>query len=106
MKHVIKKAPKPKIDEKKEELIKDLIEVFNKMNYKVRIEKGMFKGGFCLLKDQKLFLLNRNIEQDKKINFLVQNLTLIGTEDIFLKPNIRELIDNAQSTGGVINKSQ
>lgn len=98
MKHVIKKAPKIKLDEKKEELIKDLIEVFNKMNYKVRIEKGLFKGGFCLLKEQRLFLLNKNIEQDKKINFLVQNLSLLGTEGIFLKPNIRELIENAQTS--------
>lgn len=97
MKHIIKKAPKPKIDEKKEELIKDLIDVFDKMNFKVRIEKGMFKGGFCLLKEQRLFLLNKNIEQDKKINFLVQNLSLLGTEGIFLKPNVRELIENSQS---------
>lgn len=101
MKHIIKKTQKPKLDDKKEELIKDLIEVFDKMNYKVRIEKGLFKGGFCLLKEQRLFLLNKNIEQDKKINFLVQNLSLLGTEGIFLKPNIRELIDNAQTSDDI-----
>lgn len=76
-------------------MIQDLIRIYEKLNFNVRIEKGTFKGGFCLLKDQKLFLLNKNIDQDKKINFLVKNLTLLGTEDIYIKPNIRALIDSS-----------
>ncbi|KAA0207383.1 MAG: hypothetical protein OZ913_08535 [Ignavibacteriaceae bacterium] len=95
MKHVIKKTPKQKFDEEKDRMIQDLIRIYEKLNFNVRIEKGTFKGGFCLLKDQKLFLLNKNIDQDKKINFLVKNLTLLGTEDIYIKPNIRALIDSS-----------
>lgn len=93
-KRVIKKAPVKELDENKELLIEELIEVFHKVNYTVRIEKGFFKGGFCLLREQKLFLLNKNLTQDKKISFLVKNLAEIGVDEIFLKPNIRELIDN------------
>jgi hypothetical protein len=95
LKHVIKKTPKQKFDEEKDRMIQDLIRIYEKLNFNVRIEKGTFKGGFCLLKDQKLFLLNKNIDQDKKINFLVKNLTLLGTEDIYIKPNIRALIDSS-----------
>jgi hypothetical protein len=93
-KRVIKK-PAPKIkDENKEKLIDELVEVYIKINYSVRIEKGNFKGGFCLLREQKVFLLNKNLTQDKKISFLVKNLAEIGVDDIFLKPNIREMIEN------------
>lgn len=93
MASVIKKIPKKNIDEKKEEIIEGLVNVFENLGYEVRIEKGMFKGGFCLLKEKKLFLLNKNLEQDKKISHLAKNLSLIGTEELFLKPNIREIIE-------------
>jgi len=93
-KRVIKKTPPVVFDESKEKLINELIEVFIKINYTVRIEKGNFKGGFCLLREQKLFLLNKNLNQDKKISFLLKNLVEIGVDDIFLKPNIREMIEN------------
>ena len=93
-KRVINKPAAKIIDENKDRLIDELKEVFVKINYTVRIEKGNFKGGFCLLREQKLFLLNKNLSQDKKISFLVKNLAIIGVDDIFLKPNIREMIDN------------
>ncbi len=93
MPKVIKKSVKPVNDEKKDTLIEDLIEVLGKLDFSVRTEKGAFKGGFCLLRDQKLFLLNKNLEQDKKINILVKNIAGIGVEGIYLKPNIRELVD-------------
>ena len=93
MKHVIKKAPKKIIDDKKEATINELIEVFGALGFEVRMEKGTFKGGFCLLRERKLFLLNKTIEQDKKISFLLRNLYAIGTEGIFIKPGIREMME-------------
>jgi len=95
MARVIRKQPVKQLDEKKEALILEIIEIYNSIDYKVRIEKGLFKGGFCLLKEKKLFLLNRNLDQDKKINFLLKNLAELDTENIFIKPNIREMMDNA-----------
>ena len=90
---IIKKAIVKKPDEKKDRIIEELTNVFKDMGYSVRIEKGAFKGGFCLLKEEKVFLLNRNIEQDRKINILAKNISVLGSDDIFLKPNIRELVD-------------
>lgn len=80
-------------DEKKDVLIKELIEVLDKLGFSVRIEKGTFKGGFCLLKEEKIFLINKNLDQDKTISILVKNIAEIGVEGIYLKPNIRELVD-------------
>lgn len=95
MARVIRKLPVKQLDEKKETLILEIIEIYNSIDYKVRIEKGLFKGGFCLLKEKRLFLLNKNLDQDKKINFLLKNLSELNTENIFIKPNIREMMDNA-----------
>ena len=93
MSKVIKKAKDIQVTENQEIVIAELLEVYNQIGYSVRIEKGFFKGGFCLLREQKLFLLNKNIEPQKKINFLAKCLAEIGVEGIYLKPNIRELID-------------
>jgi hypothetical protein len=93
MSKVIKKAKDVQVTENQEITITELLDVYTQIGYTVRIEKGFFKGGFCLLREQKLFLLNRNIEPQKKINFLAKNLSEIGVDGIYLKPNIRELID-------------
>ena len=94
---LIKKQPVKKTDEKKDVTINELIELLNNMGYRVRIEKGSFKGGFCLLREEKIFLLKKDLEQDKKISVLASNIAEIGVEDIFIKPNIRELIENASA---------
>lgn len=93
MSKVIKKVTQKPVDEKQEILISELIEVFKSIGYSVRIEKGFFKGGFCLLREQKLFLLNKNVEPTKKINFLAKNLAELEIETIFLKPEIRDIIE-------------
>ena len=93
MSRVIRKNAKAKPDEKKEMLIEDLTEVLGKLGYEVRVEKGTFKGGFCLLRDQRIFLLNKNLEQDRKIGILAKNISEIGVEGIYLKPNVRELVE-------------
>ncbi|MBK6537510.1 MAG: hypothetical protein IPH77_05140 [Ignavibacteria bacterium] len=93
MAKLIKKSSKPVYDDKKELLIQDLIEVLEKLDFTVRVEKGIFKGGFCLLREQKVFLLNKNLEQEKKISILVKNIAESDSDNIFLKPNIRELVD-------------
>ena len=93
MAKIIKKVQKKPLDENKESVIRELTEILEKIGFTVRTEKGTFKGGFCILNEQKLFLLNKNLEQDRKINILVKNIAGIGVEGIFLKPNIRELVE-------------
>lgn len=93
MAKLIKKAPKAVNDEKKDRLIQELMEVLNRLGLSVRIEKGVFKGGFCLLREQKIFLLNKNLDQDRKISILLRQISESGTDDIFLKPQIREMIE-------------
>lgn len=93
MSKVIKKAIVKQTDEKQELLINELIEVFKNIGYEVRIEKGSFKGGCCLLREQRVFLLNKNIEPLKKIGFLAKNLSELEIENIFIKPEIRDLIE-------------
>lgn len=95
MSKVIKKIPIKKVDEKIEIQINELIELLNELGYSVRIEKGNFKGGFCVLKSQKLFLLNKNLDQSKKLTALARGISTLENETIFIKPELREIIEKA-----------
>lgn len=95
MSKVIKKTPIKKADEKIEIQINELIELLNELGYSVRIEKGNFKGGFCILKSQKLFLLNKNLDQSKKLTALARGISTLENETIFIKPELREIIEKA-----------
>lgn len=92
MSRIIKKPPTKKPDEKIELQISELIELLNELGYSVRIEKGNFKGGFCILRSQKLFLLNKNLDPSKKLTALAKGIAELENETIFIKPELREII--------------
>lgn len=74
-------------------ILADLHELANFIGYNIRYEKGDFEGGNCLLKDQKLILINKKLEPKKKINILSKNIKEIGIDNIYIKPALREIIE-------------
>ena len=74
-------------------ILADLHELANFIGYNIRYEKCDFEGGNCLLKDQKLILINKKLEPKKKINILSRNIKEIGIDNIYIKPALREIIE-------------
>lgn len=51
-------------------------------DYTLRYEKGNFKSGYCVLKDQKIIIVNKFYTTEGKINALleiIKNVELDGT---------------------------
>lgn len=48
-----------------------LEDLFSESDYILRYEKGNFKSGYCVLKDQKIVIINKFFDMDGKINCLV-----------------------------------
>jgi hypothetical protein len=71
----------------------ELRELAEQIGYKVRYEKGDFDGGYCLLKAQKLIVINRKLDIRRKISILSRILFEIGIDDIYIKPALREVIE-------------
>ncbi len=46
-------------------------------DYSLRYEKGNFKSGYCLLKDQKIMIINKFYPTEGKINALLDILKTI-----------------------------
>jgi hypothetical protein len=85
---------------KQEELVQDLQDVARQIGITIRFEQGNFEGGYCILKEQKLLLINRRLLPVRKASVLAAALREIGLENVFLKPALRAYIeDEAARTG-------
>ncbi len=83
-----------KIKEKEfEVLLEDLKSLASQMGARVRFERGDFKGGYCLLKDDKVVVINKLSTLQKKVTILASALRELGIEDIYLTPKLREYIE-------------
>ncbi|MFN4112190.1 MAG: hypothetical protein ACK4G1_07915 [Ignavibacteria bacterium] len=84
-----------KIAEKEyQQLIDELKEIALNKGIKVRFEKGDFNGGYCILKSEKVIVINKLAQTQRKLIILVEALKEIGIEDIFINPKIRNIIEN------------
>jgi len=83
-----------KIKEKEfENLLQDLRSVAGQLGVTVRFEKGDFKGGYCLVKENKIIVLNKLATLQRKVITLAVALKELGIDEIYLSPKIRELIE-------------
>lgn len=79
---------------KAEEIVEELLDVARQIGITVRFEKGDFEGGFCVLRDQRLVLINRRLMPTRRASLLALALQSIGLETVFLKPAIRQFIED------------
>ncbi len=89
-----KVVPKPPTPEE-QQLFDDLSAIVHKLGLTIRVEKGNFKGGVCVVKGEKKFLfVNKKHAMEQRIAILGQAIRQIGVEELYLPPRIREFIDS------------
>jgi len=83
-----------KIKEKEfEDTLQDLKALAAQLGAKVRFEKGDFKGGYCILKESKVIVINKLTNLQRKVMILSAALKELGVDKIYLTPKIRKFID-------------
>jgi hypothetical protein len=88
-----------KIKEKEfETLLQDLKSIATQMGAKVRFERGDFKGGYCLIKDSKIIVINKLSNMQRKVMILAAALNELGIDDMYLTPRLREVIEELDET--------
>jgi len=87
-----------KIKEKEfEEFIQELKVLAVQLGAEVRFEKGNFKGGYCILKESKVIVINKMANLQRKAMILSMALKELGIDEVFLTPKLRELINEMTS---------
>lgn len=83
-----------KIKEKElKETLQELKALVGQLGATLRFEKGNFKGGYCILHDSKVIVINRMANQQRKVMILSAALKELGVDKMYLSPKIREVID-------------
>lgn len=83
-----------KIKEKEfEALMQDLKSLANEMGATVRFERGDFKGGYCILKESKVVVINKLATLQRKVMTLAAALNELGIDKVYLTPKLREIIE-------------
>jgi hypothetical protein len=79
---------------KKDLLFEELREVCEHMGYKLRVEKGDFSGGACVLKEERQIVLNKRWPMEIRLSTLAMAMGEIGIEDVFMKPAVRAYVED------------
>jgi Zn-dependent peptidase ImmA (M78 family) len=83
-----------KIKEKEfENLLEELKQLAFQIGARVRFERGDFKGGYCIIKRDKIIVINKLSNLQRKVYVLASALKELGLDDIYVQPKVRELIE-------------
>jgi len=77
-----------------EQILSELEELARNCDIAIRYEKGDFDGGFCVLKAERMIVVNKRLTTPRRTSVLAQGLAEVGIDEIYLKPAVREYIED------------
>ena len=77
-----------------EELQLELEQTALEMGVRIRYEKGDFEGGYCILREEKIIVVNKKLSPPKKCSVIAQALGDYGIENVYMKPIIRTFVED------------
>jgi len=84
-----------------ETLLQHLEELAGKLEICVRdenisLDETSVTGGLCRLEGQYIVILNSKSNVEDKIQVMIKALKLFNLDDIYIKPAVRQLLENQQ----------
>jgi hypothetical protein len=76
------------------QIVGELEELARQCDINIRYEKGDFEGGFCVLKDQKVVVVNKRLLDSRKASALAVAISEYGIDTMFVKPKLRTYIED------------
>ena len=77
-----------------EQILSELEQLASNCGITIRYEKGDFDGGYCVLKAERLIVINKRLALARRTSVLAQGLAEVGIDEMYLKPAIREYIED------------
>ena len=77
-----------------EELQLELEQTAQDMGVHIRYEKGDFDGGYCILREEKIIVVNKKLSPPKKCSVIAQALGEYGIENVYMKPIVRTYVED------------
>lgn len=71
----------------------ELEEVASRLGMTVVLDRGSFKGGFCILEGEEIIVLNKSVPIEQRTRYLAEALLQKDLTGIYLKPAVRKWMD-------------
>jgi len=78
----------------KEKILSELEQLAYNCRITIRYEKGDFDGGYCVLKAERLIVINKRLILARRASVLAQGLAEVGIDEMYLKPAVRGYIED------------
>ena len=79
---------------KKEKLYIEFENLAEKIGLRVIKGKGDFQGGTCIIKDEKVIVVNKNRPIEQKLKILASCFNKIDLNGVYIVPALRDYIEN------------
>lgn len=79
---------------KTEQILEELKTAAEQLGYRVRTEKGNFKGGRCVVGDESIIMLNKRHLPQLQLVILAQSLRDLPIDEVFLRPAVRSALED------------
>ena len=76
------------------QIVTELEELTKQLGVTIRYEKGDFEGGFCILKEERMLVVNKRLHDARKAASIAQALGQFGLETMYIKPALRGFIED------------
>jgi hypothetical protein len=73
-------------------------DLYSETDYNLRYERGQFKSGYCILKSQKIAIVNKYYSLEGKINSLIEMLKEMEVDINKLSPKNQKLYTELSQT--------
>jgi len=76
-------------------LFESLCETLSNAGIEIRLEKGDFRGGICIINgEENILFLNKKHSLDKRIETLLSHLKTMEHQQFYLPPLLRNKLDD------------
>ncbi len=81
-------------------LYRELEELAERLGLVVILDKGPFTGGACILEGEELIVLNKSTHLEQRARLLAMSLAGRDLSGIYLKPVVRQAMEEYGEVGG------
>ncbi|MEM1125467.1 MAG: hypothetical protein AAGI71_02360 [Bacteroidota bacterium] len=74
-------------------LVREFEEVARQLGLRVRLERGSFRGGYCLVDGEPFVVLNRRHPPEVHVQVLAESLRTQDLDRVYLKPAVRSALE-------------
>ncbi len=78
---------------KPEAILEELEKFVKGLGITLRYERGDFEGGYCVLKEQKMIVINKLANTQKRISLLSQSIVEMGIDENLMNENIKSIVE-------------